>query len=156
MFDNSTDTKPNVKSPNILNHSSELIKTLTIDFSVYSIYCDIQNVFYLNGAKKPPRNSSISIANLSLGETTHEMSKKPGLVKQEKSFRTEKKSGHGRHGGGSVSRSGVSSLPGTTITTRRRTAQATGTAGNIGNNNNNNSGSNSAYLFSNIDDLYEA
>lgn len=79
------------------------------------------------------------------------MSKKPGLVKQEKSFRTEKKSGCE-----SVSRSGVSSLPGTTITTRRRTAQATGTAGNIGNNNNNNSVSNSAYLFSNNDDLYEA
>ena len=42
-------------SPNS-NNSTELIRSINLEFNVYSIYCDIQNVFYVNGAKKMSNN----------------------------------------------------------------------------------------------------
>ncbi len=38
------------RKPNELN--TDLIRSINVDFSVYSIDCDIQNVFYISGARK--------------------------------------------------------------------------------------------------------
>lgn len=52
-YSNNTSTNKNTSSPTT---SSELISSVCVDFNVYSIYCDMQNVFHVNGAKKvgPP------------------------------------------------------------------------------------------------------
>jgi WD40 repeat protein len=47
---------PLANSPTCNNaNSSELIRSINVDFNVYSSYFDIQNVAYFSGAKKPAR-----------------------------------------------------------------------------------------------------
>ena len=173
MYDSSSsfESKTNLnKYSNSLNHSSELIKTTNIDFNVYSIYCDIQNVFYLSGAKKPASKTFImsSIANEITESSNHK--KSSGHSKQESTaFKSEKKNMHGI----SSSKSGSSSMSkshqpvsSSTINTRRRAAQAAATGNNCNqfttnaaSANSNNTGQHNldtSYLFNNNDDLYEA
>jgi WD40 repeat protein len=59
---NSNKLSDNIKSNKSLNSSftsNELIKSINVDFSVYSINCDIQNVFYFSGAAKKSNKAII-------------------------------------------------------------------------------------------------
>ncbi len=129
------------KSPSGVNHSGELIRSSSLEFAVYSIVCDIQNVFYLSGAKKPQRSTQ----NLGLlkGRCDSDVNE---VCKKLNENRLMDKKGEKLDFGKSSSPTGSM-----TINTRRRAAQAAATSSNSSTR-----VSNTSYLFSNNDDLYEA
>ena len=47
-------SKNSSKISNNSINSSELLRSINVDFNVFSIECDIQNIFYLTGAAKQP------------------------------------------------------------------------------------------------------
>ena len=180
--DNTSESTKSSKNPSILNHSSELIKSTNVDFNVYSIYADYQNVFFINGARKPPKlDSNLTLANLKLTSPTRVPEtniKKQAITiqqpKQSNSCKSEKRAYSGRHiSAGPLKLGSSSGANSSGINTRRRAAQASAhttttttalsSTINSGINNslnpnanpNSNNNSNSSYLFSNNDDLYE-
>lgn len=156
MSDGSSESKT-IKNQ---NHSSELIKSINADFNIYSIYCDIQNVFYLTGAKKSEKinhqnvNSASNNVNNSTNNGSNSNQKKTNL-KHEKFLKSEKK--YEIPNQNFYSRNPTSNLSSSTINTRRRAAQvAANTNSRYLNNSSPYSTGTSSYLFSNNDDLYEA
>jgi hypothetical protein len=85
-------TNKNQSSPNT---SSELIRSMNVDFSIYSIYCDVQNVFYVNGAKKTNITSTTSnmpaeATNSNSCSTTNQVLIESTISKDKKTIKTEK------------------------------------------------------------------
>jgi WD40 repeat protein len=62
-------SKNSSKYSNSSSSSNELIRSFNVDFNVYSIGCDVQNVFYFTGARKPNK-SVLNLENLNLSGTT--------------------------------------------------------------------------------------
>jgi len=111
------------------------VRSTSVDFSIYSVVCDVQNVFYLSGARKPASGSD-HLALL------------PVVAANETGKRFNK---------ASKSDESCPGAAGLTINTRRRAAQAKTSNPRLADGSGESSHrANSSNLFSNNDDLYEA
>ena len=136
-----------------LNHSNELIRSMHLDFSVYSVYCDVQNVFYLNGARKPVHSSA--------AKADEDKSNQTNLTKSVKTDSHNQKLKNQQAPSQILMNQPLApSASNLTMNTRRRAAQAA--MASINNNNSfdsaaaANNSTTGSYFFSNDDDLYEA
>ncbi len=153
----------NLSSPST---SNELIRSLNVDFNVYSIYCDMQNVFYVNGAKKMT-NTSQSVnqnlnRNLNLDEKPIIICDKKPMEKSIDSSSTKKISAKNKTLPGETKKTLVSnqSVEATSDTTPKTSINTRSSRRNASDSQTNTPTTSaqanaSSFLFSNDDDLYE-